>query len=212
MDQPISISRYIGLSTKDPIETETLKCWFHCVRENAPSGTVMSVPSVDGEGKPRAVALVQRETEEGHSYIIPLTRDLNENEADLIVRAFAANNPDLDFDIQVSAPMADRMEQEQADIVVDHDKYLGLCTAWAKRQHDAWMKERSEQGWRYGVNFSLKDKTHPLLRPWDQLPTKFQKLDTEAPQMLLDLLNDQGYAIISRGELESLMKLMRSFS
>ena len=118
-----------------------------------------------------------------------------------------AGAPDDDFDIEVSSAEPDRMGSSAAE--VSDTRYNDLCTAWAKRQHDQWVKERTDGGWRYGTTISVKEKTHPLLRPWHELPDQFRKVDTESPQGLLDLLNDQGFAIIGKSELESLLKLVR---
>ncbi|RYD68677.1 MAG: hypothetical protein EOP83_00225, partial [Verrucomicrobiaceae bacterium] len=91
----------------------------------------------------------------------------------------------------------------------DQDRYVSLCTAWAKRQHDQWVKDREANGWRYGTTLSMSEKTNPLLRPWDQLPEKYRKPDLDEPQALLDLLNDQGYAVVTKGELQAMLNLMR---
>ncbi|ACL55954.1 hypothetical protein [Methylobacterium nodulans] len=56
---------------------------------------------------------------------------------------------------------------------------------------------------------SITARTHPLLRPWAELPDQFKIPNLEEPQALLDFLNDQGYAIVTKGELEAMLTLMR---
>ncbi|RYD40192.1 MAG: hypothetical protein EOP83_35625, partial [Verrucomicrobiaceae bacterium] len=152
--------------------------------------------------------LVHRDTNAGHLYIVPLTRDLEELEAKKIVESFIDLQPELDFDIQSSTAHASDPDTS-APVVVDEEKYLALCTAWAKRQHDQWKKDREDQGWRYGITLSLKNKTNPLLMPWEQLPPQYRVPNLNEPQALLGLLNDQGYTVITKNELEGLMALMR---
>lgn len=41
-------------------------------------------------------------------------------------------------------------------------------------QHNAWMKDKLDQGWKYGEVKDDVKKTHPCLVPYDQLP-EFQK-------------------------------------
>lgn len=41
-------------------------------------------------------------------------------------------------------------------------------------QHNAWMKEKIEQGWIYGTKKDADAKTHPCIVPFEQLP-KFQQ-------------------------------------
>jgi hypothetical protein len=211
MMHPVNIVRFIALSSDDQLDTKVVKDWYKCVCDNAPSGVTISVPNVDNSGNPKTVSLVHRETEGSHHYIVPLTRDLNENEAEKIINAWESEHPDMEFDIRVSASMPDRLDQQHPMVTVEQDRYLAMCTQWAKRQHEEWFKDRADNGWRYGPTFSISTKMHPLLMPWEQLPDKYKKIDLESPQKLLDLLNDQGYAVISKGELEAIMKLMRNF-
>jgi hypothetical protein len=75
---------------------------------------------------------------------------------------------------------------------------LTLATEIAKQRHLAWMRERQDAGWRYGTKVSANDKTHPLLRPWDQLPERYRKPDLAAPQKVFDLLRDLGMAVMDR--------------
>lgn len=37
-------------------------------------------------------------------------------------------------------------------------------------RHDSWMKMHIESGWVYGEKFDPATKTHPNLKPWDELP------------------------------------------
>ncbi len=80
-----------------------------------------------------------------------------------------------------------------------------LCTGWAKRKHEDWMSGKTSGGWRYGPTVSQSNKTHPLLRPWSEIPAEYRKVDTTQAQELLDLLRDSGYVIVRREDLDSLM-------
>lgn len=37
-------------------------------------------------------------------------------------------------------------------------------------RHESWMKMHLESGWVYGEEFDPQKKTHPNLKPWDELP------------------------------------------
>lgn len=206
MDRPVPLSRYIALCVKEASE-EVRKSWYRIVCDTAPNGVITTVPV---DGKP--VCLVTSLHGETSWLKVPLTRDLLDQEAESIVNAFAAEHPDLDFDVRVSSSAAEQLGADTMPVTVDKDRYVALCTAWAKSQHDRWMKERLDAGWRYGPTISLSARTHPLLRPWPDLPEQFRKIDLDEPQKLLDLLNDQGYALITRDELQSLMNLMRGIA
>lgn len=209
MNRPCLILRYVKLTTDKPLDQEDVKAWFQAVKDNAPSGVVSSVQTTDNQGSLRSASLVHRERDGAHDYLVPLTRDLKDKEVEPIIQIFSARASVEDWDVEVSSAEAD-LFSDKGSLSVEDDKFSDLCTAWAKRQHDEWMKARTESGWRFGSSVSTKNKTHPLLRPWYDLPEQFRKVDFNQPQSLLDLLNDQGYAVISKTELEAMMSLLRS--
>lgn len=208
MQQPIQIARYIALATAQAIAPAVVKSWFRTVKETVPGGLLLTLSASDDKGIPQSVCLVHREMGERHLYMIPLTRDLEEAEAEAVMSAFMKANPEDDYEVEISALHAPETE-ETPSIEIEKARYLDLCNAWARRQHETWMAARLEQGWRYGPEMSMSGRTNPLLRPWAELPDQFKIPDLEEPQGLLNLLNDQGYAVISREELEAMMALMR---
>lgn len=209
MNRPCLILRYVKLTTEKPLDQEDVRAWFQAVKDNAPSGVVSSVQTTDDKGSLRSATLVHRERDGEHDYLVPLTRDLKDAEVEPIIQTFSSLTALEDWSVEVSSAEADLMTDKGA-LSVEDGKFNDLCAAWAKRQHDAWMKDRTESGWRFGPTVSAKNKTHPLLRPWHDLPEQFRKVDFEQPQNLLDLLNDQGYAVISKTELEAMLSLLRS--
>ena len=40
----------------------------------------------------------------------------------------------------------------------------------ARTRHDAWVKMHTDGGWVYGDKFDPATKSHPNLKPWDDLP------------------------------------------
>jgi hypothetical protein len=208
MDSPVTISSYIMLKTVEPISKSVMRSWYRCAKEFLPNGIISSVQTTDDHGNLRGVTMVHREKDGEHDYIIPLTRDILDREAQPVVNAFVKACPNSDFDIEISSAQADLANTSNA-IEVNDSKYTDLCTAWAKKQHEDWLKDRLDGGWRYGTTMSLKNKTHPLVRQWSELPDQFRKIDTNQPQALLDLLNDQGYSVIAKAELDGIMQLLK---
>ena len=47
----------------------------------------------------------------------------------------------------------------------------------AAYSHDNWMKEKLQNGWKYGVQKDENLKTHPCIVPFDKLPTEQQAKD-----------------------------------
>jgi hypothetical protein len=197
-DQSLAVARYVQLDTKEPLEHGVIAAWYRCVCDHAPSGSVTVVQSRDDSGQPRIVQLVHRTREHQHCYLVPLTRDLHPGEIETIVRAFAKIMPELDFEIETNETHL--ITTAAGEISVDAAKHVALCTALAKQQHEAWVAARTEHGWRYGTKLDRRAKTHPLIRPWDQLPARFQKPDLNPLQKLLKRVNDDGYDVLEPDE------------
>lgn len=209
---PPEIMFHISLVTPDPVTDHIIRDWHATARAKAPYGVPCVLSLVDNKGNPQSVTLVQRETSKGHFYMIPLTRDLTEKEAEKIIEAFQDKYPELDFDIEATVVPTYTMDKAGPSITVDQHEYAELAKSIAKKQHQDWVKERSEQGWRYGPTVSLSEKTHPLIRPWDELPEQFRTVDLDQPQKILDLLGQYGYVVVSKDDLDAIMRLVRKMS
>lgn len=206
-DTPLNVQRHITLTVGKPLDKKQIATWFECVRRTAPSGVVATIQTVDDEGAPRAVKLIHRTIKDKEQYLIPLSRDLLPDEVEKIVERFVADIGDLDFDIETNANFT--VSLTRPNFGLDYDRHVSLSNALAKSKHDLWMKEKTDDGWRYGTELSTVNKTHPLLLPWEQLPDRYKKPDLEAPEKLMGLLNDQGYAVLPQDSLEKMLALLK---
>lgn len=55
----------------------------------------------------------------------------------------------------------------------------------ASAQHDAWVKDKIDAGWKYGPVKSTQSKTHPCIVEYDALPTLQQAKD----RLFLSIVN-----------------------
>jgi len=46
-----------------------------------------------------------------------------------------------------------------------------------ENMHENWVKYKKKEDWRYGPLKDFKEKTHPCLRPWDELPEEQRMKD-----------------------------------
>lgn len=208
MEQPSRIHIYIKLKTENKLDQDLIKAWLNTVKKYGPNGVVCGVVKTDPNGRFHNVPVVHRELANGgNEYIIALTRDLTEMETSLIVSAFMEQHSG-DWDIETSAPQIG-YARERFAVEVKDDSFKELCTSWSKTQHEAWVTERLSAGWRLGGKVSETDKTHPLLRPWHELPDEFRKVDGDMPQKFLDFLNASGYVVLGKDEMEALKRLAR---
>ena len=209
MNEPVRVDRYISLITEEELERSEVAAWFRHVTNKAPYGVVTTLQGTNNEKQPQTITLVHRETKSAHSYMIPITRDLLEYEAQRIVTAWAETHEDVDFDIEVTVVPTNPFVKKDESITVEQQKYVDLASSWAKKEHEEWASARTKEGWRYGQELSIEDRTHPLLRPWSELSDKHKSVDFDRPQKLIDLLNDQGYAVVSKDDIMAVQRLLR---
>lgn len=192
----------ICLALKREAKPALVKGWFNTVKENAPSGVVTTV-TVDA----KPVSMIKRASDGSVQYCVPLTRSLNDVEVEKIIHAFCKKCVDS-FDFEVFSSSSPLEFDVSGKIEIDMDPMVTLCTVWAKRKHDQWMKEKIDAGWRYGPTVSFSNKTHPLLRQWSELPDQYKEVDETQPQELIKMLNEMGYVLIKKEELDKVMALL----
>lgn len=170
--------------------------WYRTAIESLPNGVAISFAT--GEGN---TSVMKRSKEEDKIVLtIPLSRNLTTKEVEKVKGCFSAVYR-KSFALDSSKIVVDTSDLFNA---VEPEPLIDLCTAWAKRQHDQWMKEKLAAGWRYGSAVSLDKKTHPLLRQWIDLPDKYRVVDTTQAEELLSVFAEQGYMMISKLDLDQL--------
>lgn len=198
------VDRFIKLVTDERLPRPAIRSWFNSVSSQAPSGVINPI-SIDSDDHERHVTRLihQVRGDNRHAYVIPLTRNLHPSEVDQIVEIFAKAHPSLDFDVETNDTRL--RAKDDGMLPIDSKQHLALCLAFAKQQHEDWLRERGDAGWRFGEAFDADAKTHPLLRPWDQLPDRYKQPDLDWPQKLVSLLNANGYVVLQRETLDRLM-------
>ena len=97
---------------------------------------------------------------EDYLYMIPLVRHLNEDEAERIVEGYMR--------------------------IAEHDFEIETSNVYRRQAHNQWIQTKTNEGWRYGLNMSPGQKTHPAMRPWDDLPESYRRLPETTDKELLD--------------------------
>jgi hypothetical protein len=160
---------YISLSVTEPLAKTDLRRWFEIAQQIAPKGTIIGEPiMVDGHN---TASMYHVDIKPNSStYIIPLSRDLSEDEAGKLAIAWDRTWDTADFEIDFSQHEQSVLrKQTQTQRVLDE-----VAREAAKRQHNDWVTQRVNEGWSYGVRYNHQQKRHPLIRNWDQLNTKQQ--------------------------------------
>lgn len=69
--------------------------------------------------------------------------------------------------------------QWQKDSAISGVKYLfENIDATSEDIHNNWMREKEEDGWRYGIVKDAEAKTHPCMIPYNFLPAEQRMKDT----------------------------------
>lgn len=196
--RPVTLEHFIQLVTEEKLNKDWIKKWYQTVKNNAPSGVISGIEQSDDQGEPRVTKLIRRENKNGENkYIIPLTRDLTNEETERIIEKWSKIFGS-EWDVDISASPQE-FQQDTGDIAyIDEETYSELCHQITKQQHNKWCRQKVEDGWEYGPKYSLKNKTHPMLLSWDQLPEKWKEIDYELPEIIIDTLNRQGYKIVQK--------------
>ena len=201
----IPIERFIKLRCQEALSRQQVRQWYRCVAQQTPPGLCRSLALLDDDNRPHHIAVIHRRTAHSHCYLIPLTRDLLEREVEPIARASAQIFPTIDFDLEISDTRL--LVQSQPPVSLSAANYIRLCAALSKRRHEDWVRERTDAGWRYGLRFSVAEKTHPLLRPWSEIPERYRRPDLTGPQTLFRMLDQQGYVVVDKADLPALAQV-----
>jgi hypothetical protein len=212
MQKQANIPRYVKLVSQQYISIADARLWHQTVLRVSPDGITASIPSIDKDGQPSNTLMVRRSKGETTELIIPLNRDLLPNELTRLADAWREVSPSGQFSISTNPSQDQKLQQAVGDLTLDNDEYQTLCLQLAKVQHEGWMRGKASEGWTYAPILSLKNKTHPLMRPWADLPAQYRDVNTNNPENFLQFLNSQGFAVVKQTELGSLLKILRDIN
>lgn len=155
---------------------------------------------------------ILQNTVDGNTLTVVTPTPLNEEQGDVVVENFKQLFPGTFYVEMPGAqpelptghstefergsainPYGDAPEFEKPPVTPEEARYmLGSLAQW---QHQRWMDKRRSAGWAYGPEFNTSIKSHPLMVPWEQLPTEDQELDPEIVLKVLQLIRELGYTI-----------------
>lgn len=171
---------YILQRTAKILDADEIRRWYLTVDMLAPDNVIMG----DDESNSFMFAMQAEE----YIYMVPLVRHLTEQEAEQIVEGYMRVS-EHDFDIETSnvyRANADLAHPFETDYQISVDAKNVLKDAYARQSHNQWIQTKMREGYRYGLKLNLKEKTHPAMRPWDDLPKEYRRLPESSDKELLD--------------------------
>ena len=171
---------YILQRTAKILDADEIRRWYLTVDMLAPDNIIMG----DDESNSFMFAMQA----EDYIYMVPLVRHLTEQEAEKIVEGYMRVS-EHDFDIETSnvyRANADLAHPFETDYQISVDAKNVLKDAYARQSHNQWIQGKMREGYRYGLKLNLKEKTHPAMRPWDDLPKEYRRLPESSDKELLD--------------------------
>jgi len=171
---------YILQRTPSALNAEQAQKWYYTVEMLGPDNVLA------GDDDTASLMLGMQDT--SYIYILPLVRHLTAEEAERIVEGYMRVT-EHDFEIETSnvyRANADFGHPFEYDITLDEGARETIHLAMARQHHNRWIQEKQQAGWRFGLNLDLNEKTHPAMRPWDDLPESYQRRVMVEDRELLD--------------------------
>lgn len=173
---------YICLSVPNKLSTDDALSWRELVNRLAPGGTV-SAASIMVQGHQKSSKFYSKNDEDCICYIVPLTRDLSDEEAGIIAIAWSRQYAG-DFEVDFS--QANQMQSHKTKL--RSDALAAIAEAAAKMSHNKWVNAKVAEGWNYGPNYNRVQRKHPMLLPWEQLGQQLKKQETSRALDLLEFI------------------------
>ena len=204
-DHQLEASVFVKVVTEKELRKNIVKAFYNTVKESAPENVLSHYDIQDQKGNPTTSLLIHRLSEDGkHEYEIPLVRNLTPDELYEVMLNLNNKLTEGDFLFESSTYDEDccLTEDEDLDEYMEPDVFERFATKLAERMHDKWYMERESAGWRFGPQRLEEEKTHPLMKHWNQLSEEEKQIDYKLPEFFIDLLEEFGYSVISNEELD----------
>lgn len=163
----------INLTTNKELSKDDVKKWYRLVKQCVPDGIVTSTQILLRDPKEflHDVKLIHNFSKNKHVYKIPLTRNLLQNEVEYIKEKWKGEGV-----ISSSGEKINSVNDKSSNDNSIQD-FKTLNNDIAKMLHNKWLDKKKKEGWSYNVRYSAHYKTHPLIRPWEELSDELKDVD-----------------------------------
>lgn len=183
----------ITLITPEPLDKYFAKRWRDTVRKYLPNGVQGSADIISNGHRKQSDFYITKFGKRG-GYVVPLTRDLTEDEAGIIAVAWDKACPDGDFTVDFSQAQQSKIHKA----FIQENILNEIAEQVAKRLHADEVKTRVEEGWNYGPRKDKVMRLDPKLLPWEQLSNKTKIVEIARVRKTLEILEAINFNIVRK--------------
>jgi len=125
---------------------------------------------------------------ETYIFCICLTRCLTEEELQKILPYLKTNFKEAMAKISQKCKNEKHFKEIWPEISQEVNKYF----------HKKWLDKKIKNGWQYGTLPDLMQKKHPLILPWENLPSQYKDIDEDLGIFFENLFKSMGLIIIQK--------------
>lgn len=167
---------------------------FYSTAKDILGEKIKVIKTTNNDGQVTSTFMFHKKDDNGDSYIIPLTQSPTEDEIENLIEKLIKVLYVGNFSIESSLVLV-------KDINDNHllpEEYDSLAEQFSKKMHEKWLNERTTNGWRYGEAWDNQEKTHPLIKPWNQLSDLEKNIDPSLLNEFVDILKNNGFKITKK--------------
>lgn len=169
---------WIRIATTEQIDNRTVRLFSAAVMKIIGNALLENISEC---------SLVEYQDKKNNCLEFGLPKDLTDSQSKEIMEILERVLP-YDFQMEVSG----------VEPAVNNDVLKEISETAAKLAHNKWMQRQVDEGWRYGVKYSLKEKTNPLIQPWENLTETYKEAHSVNLSEIMDLLGHNGYELIKK--------------
>lgn len=190
----MSTHSHITLITPEPLNKDLAQRWRDIVLKYLPNGVEGNANILVNGHRKQSNFYVKKIGNKLGGYVVPLTRDLLEDEAGLIAVAWDKAYPEGDFTVDFSQ----KQNSETFKSAIKEDILNEIAEEVAKRIHANWVTKQVNEGWNYGPRKDRIQHKDPRLLPWVQCTSSYKQSEIDRVKTTLSILESVGFNLVRR--------------
>lgn len=184
---------YIKLVVDEQLSPQDGKLWHSTVQAALPSG-LPAETEITVNGNKKSSDFYIDKSNGSWCYVVPLSRDPNLDEVKAVTLAWHRAYPEGDFEVDYSNTGTAKATRK----TIEDTALKEVAYEAAKLSHNAWIQEMMDQGWRYGIKYSPRERQNPNMLPWEQVNKRYQLHEMKRVEKLLEILHNLNLRLVRK--------------